>query len=369
MSCSRSFRPHAWIHSLLEIGRIVENPIIADAAELGVSPRIRDEAERVVRETQERFVNAVADAADMASSSHEERCGRSRSPMRHSPVCVGGHELPVDFLAAVQDLFWPVEFHERDRPPDLVTLESSLSPTMRMAPLDQTIDIVALILSLRHVAVLRRPGQATAVLLRSCPVVPNPNVVLTRDEVGVVMDFWKSKFQEQTATQQEAEQDSRENCSRDQMRIRMSNRFDAYMDRTLGNRRLGMALITLGFKVELDKLATAYAKEKADGDASSLPSRDLRQRTLEARAWYRWGRQLFNSVESDEVAWDSLEPTAQEAYRWFVEGWSAKECDRLTQEYGHGMLRSGCANGSFVGQQARGSVVDRLRMQFLDECL
>ena len=337
----------------------MENPIIADAAELGVSPHFRDEAERVVHETQERFVNAVADAADMASSSHEDRCGRSRSPMRHSPVCVGGHELPVDFLAAVQDLFWPVEFHERDRPPDLVTLESSLSPTMRMAPLDQTIDIVALILSLRHVAVLRRPGQATAVLLRSCPVVPNPNVVLTRDEVGVVMDFWKSKFQEQTATQQEAEQVSRENCSRDQMRIRMSNRFDAYMERTLGNRRLGMALITMGFKVELDKLATVYIKEKAGSDASSLPSRDLRQRIHSARMWYRWGRQLYRSVESNEVAWKSLGPTAQNAYRWYVKGWSAEECDRLAEEYGHGMVGAMRGRESLAGRAASGSVVDR----------
>ena len=358
MSCSRSFGLHARIHSSLEIGRIVENPIIADAAELGVSHRIRDEAERVVRETQERFVNAMAnlddmaDPADVASSSHEERRERSRSPRRccpsprtesvewlrseqsptrHSPVRVGSHELPVGFLAAVQDLFWPVEFHERDRPPDMLRLESSLSPTMRMAPLDQTIDIVALILALRQVAVLLRPGQATAVLLRSCPAVPNPNVVLTRDEVGVVVNFWKSKFQEQAATQQEAEQDSRENCSRDQMRIRMSNRFDAYMDRTLGSRRLGMALITLGFEVELDKLATVYAKEKAGSDASSLPSRD--QRIRSARAWYRWGRQLYRS----EVAWKSLGPTAQNAYRWYAKGWSAEECDRLTQEYDHGM--------------------------------
>ena len=147
------------------------------------------------------------------------------------------------------------------------------------------------------------------------------------------------------------------------MRKRMRGRFYTYMGRSLGNGKLGMALITMGFNVDLDALAKTYAKEIADGDASSLPSRDLRQRTLSARAWYRWGRQLCRSVEANEVAWKSLGPTAQNAYRWYYHGWSAQECDRLTKDYGHGMLLTGPHRGSFLGQQAHGSTADRVRSE------
>jgi len=274
-------------------------------------------------------------------------------------------ELPRDFVVAMQDMFLPVESREFDRPANILRYEGSLGPAVRMAPLGATIQIAFLIMKLRQIALNNRVAEAR--LKGTTPL--GANVPLTREEVGIVMESWRSEFREQELTKQQAGEDERESCTGNQKRKRMRGRWFAYQERLLGNRKLGMALITLGFDVDLKKLATVYAQTTADGDASSLPSRDLRQRSLEARAWYRWGRQLFNSVESDEVAWDSLEPTAQEAYRWFVEGWSAKECDRLTQEYGHGMLRSGCANGSFVGQQARGSVVDRLRMQFLDECL
>ena len=113
------------------------------------------------------------------------------------------------------------------------------------------------------------------------------------------------------------------------------------------------------------KLATVYAQTTADGDASSLPSRDLRQRTLSARAWYRWGRQLYRSVESNEVAWNSLGATAKNAWRWYSKGWSVKEADRLTRDYGHGVLRTVRDGESFAGQAASGSVVDRLRPEFL----
>ena len=118
----------------------------------------------------------------------------------------------------------------------------------------------------------------------------------------------------------------------------MRSRFTSYQSRALGNRKLGWALITMGFNVDLDALANAYAKEIAAGDASSLPSPHLRRRVLAARAWFRWGRQLYDSVESNKVAWDSLGPTAQDAWRWYHHGWSGEEADRLTKEYGHGML-------------------------------
>ena len=83
------------------------------------------------------------------------------------------------------------------------------------------------------------------------------------------------------------------------------------------NRKPGMALVTYGFNVDLHTLATAYAKVTEKGDASSLPQRDLRQRVLSTRSWYRWGRQLYNSVGSGTVAWESLGPSARNAWRWY----------------------------------------------------
>ena len=44
----------------------------------------------------------------------------------------------------------------------------------------------------------------------------------------------------------------------------------------------------------------------------------------------------------------------------YYNGKGGTECDQLTHEYGHGMLRTGPAQGSFVGQQATGSTVDRM---------
>ena len=126
------------------------------------------------------------------------------------------------------------------------------------------------------------------------------------------------------------------------------------MGRSLGNRKLGMALITVGFNVDLDTLATADARETADGDASSLPSRDLRKRALSMRSWYRWGRQLYNSVRSNAVAWESLGSNAKNAWKWYARGWSATECDRLTQEYDHGVLRTGPGRGSFSVNRPQG---------------
>ena len=91
----------------------------------------------------------------------------------------------------------------------------------------------------------------------------------------------------------------------------------------------------------------------------------LRRRVLAARAWFRWGRQLYDSVESNRVAWDSLGPTAQDARRWYRHGWSGEEADRLTKKYGHGMLRTGRDRGSYLSQQAMGSVADRVRSELL----
>ena len=142
----------------------------------------------------------------------------------------------------------------------------------------------------------------------------------------------------------------------------MRSRFYTYMSRALGSRKLGMALIIVGFNVDLHTLANAYARATtADGDAASLPSKDLRKKVLSMRSWYRWGRQLFNGVESGEVEWDSLGTTAKEAWKWYSRGWSAQASDRLTKEYGHGMLRTGRDPEDFLGQQATGSVADRMR--------
>ena len=98
-----------------------------------------------------------------------------------------------------------------------------------------------------------------------------------------------------------------------------------------------------------------------DADASSSADRDLRRRVLAMRQWYRWGRQLDNGLRSGEVEWESLGPTAQEAWEWYANGRSAEECDKLSREYGHGMLRTGRGRGTFLGQQTRGSVADRVR--------
>ena len=152
----------------------------------------------------------------------------------------------------------------------------------------------------------------------------------------------------------------------------MRGRWYTYMGRALGNRKLGMALITVGFNVDLSRLAAAYAQATANaqatagGDAPSLPSSELRQRALWMRSWCRWGRQLHNNVELNRVAWEASGPTARKAWTWFHRGWSATECDRLTTEYGYGMLRTGRDRGTFLGQQATGSAADRICAELLE---
>ena len=288
---------------------------MADAGELGRSSRLREEAERVVHETQERLLEAEASSVDFgdppgdereassaseereASSASEEHRSRSRSPRRrvkktraelrfspgsgrHSPVRVDMQaksvELPRDFVVAMQDMFFPVELHKCDRPADILRYESSLGTAVRMAPLSATTQIAYLILALRQIALDCRVDEAR--LKGTAPL--GANVPLTREEVGIVMDSLKSEFREQELTKQQAEEDERESCTGSQKRKRMRGRWFAYQERLFGNRKLGMALITLGFEVDLKKLATVYAQTTADGDASSLPSRDLRQRTL-----------------------------------------------------------------------------------------
>ena len=135
----------------------------------------------------------------------------------------------------------------------------------------------------------------------------------------------------------------------------MRSRFNSYMSRALGSRTLGMALITVGFNVDLHTLANAYARAtSADADASSSADRDLRRRVLAMREWFRWGRRLYNGLRSGEVEWDSLGPTAQEAWEWYANGWSAEECDTLSREYGHGMLRTGRDRGIFWVNRPQG---------------
>ena len=216
-------------------------------------------------------------------------------------------DLPRDFLVAMQDMFLPVELHECDRPADILRYESSLSPTVRMAPLDATIQIAYLILALRQIALDRRVAEARS--LGTSPV--DANVPLTRDEVGIVMASWKNKFMEQTLTREQAEQDDKEGCSSKEKRKRMRGRWFAYQERLLGNRKLGMALITLGFDVDLKKLATVYAQTTADGDASSLPSRDLRlsPRQFESsKLGAASPRRASSSVSTSAEAW-SKKPT------------------------------------------------------------
>ena len=176
---------------------MAEDSATADADELGgatdpmadlqLDPdeavRFRDEAVRALSQTQQALLQAAEESVDWNSSSDEERAppsshdhnrDRSRSPSHWSPssrsvsyspsphrsagspVLVAGQELPLDFLADLQDLLWPVKFHERDRPADLLSFDSSLSPTVRMAPLEATASVAALILALRQVALDRR---------------------------------------------------------------------------------------------------------------------------------------------------------------------------------------------------------------------
>ena len=68
-------------------------------------------------------------------------------------------------------------------------------------------------------------------------------------------------------------------------------------------------------------------------------------------------RQPLLEAEEDSVDWaDASDEEVADS-----RGWSAQASDRLTQEYGHGMLRTGRGRGTFLGQQTRGSVADRVR--------
>ena len=211
------------------------------------SSRLRDEAVRAVSHTQQRLLQAAAQSVDLASSSDDDcappsttdaaELGRSRSPSRWNPsprsesyspspyrspapvLDVDGHELPMDFLAAMQDLLWPARFDVCDRPADLLSFESSLCPTVRMAPLEATVSVAVLILKLRQVALDRRVAEARR--SSTVPVAPNADAPLTYNEMGWVLDFWKSKFGEQTLTQEQADQDLRDGCSKNDMRKRM----------------------------------------------------------------------------------------------------------------------------------------------------
>ena len=371
---------------------LTEDSATADAEELGramdplcdlhldpsEAARFRKEAVRALSQMQQALLQAAADSADsthrrarMMPITHGQHGGRSRSPKRwrpssraksyspspaRSPACpvfVGGQELPLDFLANLQDLLWPVNFHLRDRPPDLLSFDSSLSPTMGMAPLEANTSVAALILVLRQVALDRRVAEARNT--NALPVAPNSDRPLTRKEMGWVLDFWMSKFLERTLTQEQAAQDLIDGLNSEETQKRMRSRFYSYRSRALGNHKLGMALITMGFNVDLDTLASVYARATSDGDASSLASNRLRKHVLSMRSWYRWGRQLYSSVESNHVAWESLGPTAKNAWKWYCYGWSANECDKLTEECGRGVLK----------KQAAGSAVDRMRSEFL----
>jgi hypothetical protein len=266
--------------------------------------------------------------------------------------------LTPDFLEAMQELLWPVTLVELDRPSDLLMFESNVGPTVRVDPVDATWGVATLILKLRQIGLDYREKEARKCRLTA--IIPNADAPLTYHEVGAVKEYWRGKFLEQPLTQKQAKEDMVEGNTKNNLRQKMRSRFTSYQHRALGNRTLGWALITYGFKVDMQVLAKAYHDQKTEsGDASSLPSDNkwLRKQVLRARSWFRWGRQLYCS----NVARDSLPPYAQSALHWYRKGWSADECDRLARKYGHGMIRAGPERGSFLGQEAHGSIVDRMR--------
>jgi hypothetical protein len=354
-----------------------QDPTAADVAELGgatdavgdlhldsdVSSRLQEQVARALSQTQLALVQAQEGDADWGSASDEQGASpdgqsqnreRSRSPRQrslspksegnspspdHSPVCVSGHDLPTIFVAALQDLLWPAKFQEMDRPADLVSFDSSLSATVMVDPFQATLSVATLILALREVALDHRAAEAQE--SGTFPVVPNLESPLTREEIRLVLEYWLKKFDMQTLTQEQDAQDKRDGYTNAQLRKRKRSRFYSYMNRALGNRKVGMALITMGFNADLNTLAIAYAQVTAAGDAPSLPSSDLRRRVLSMRSWYRWGRQLYNSVDANKVAWESLGPRAKSAWTWYKNGWSGAAADKMTRQYGHGMLRTG----------------------------
>ena len=258
-------------------------------------------------------------------------------------------------MAAMQELLWPERTDERDRPANLLSFESTMGPIVRVDQRQATVAILALILRLRKVAIDRRASEAP---------MKSPDNPLSREEIGWVLQWWRQKFEEQPLTKQQTARDLANSCTKDVLRKRKRSRWHAYQHRAFGNRTLGMVLITYGFNVHMRVLADAYQDALKDGDASSLPSLDLRKRTLSARAWFRWGKQIDNRLKSDPESWASLGPSAQNAWQWYVSGRSEEEADNLTKQYGHGMLRTGDRQGSFIGQGAQESVADRMREAF-----
>ncbi len=102
----------------------------------------------------------------------------------------------------MQDMLWPATFQERDRPADLLSFDSSMGPTVRVAPFEATVSIAALILKLRQVALDRRASEPGA--SRTFSVLPNPDSPLTHQEMGWVLEFWRGKFNEQASDDQAA---------------------------------------------------------------------------------------------------------------------------------------------------------------------
>ena len=146
---------------------------------------------------------------------------------------------------------------------------------MRVSSLAATVSVAAFILLLRE-RVLRRRADAAKKFPKST-ILPRPDVPLSREEVGWVWEFWRGKFNEQVEIRRQAARDIGEDCKKQVLRKGMHSPWCFF-----SNRKLGIALITFGFNVNLHVLAHAYAKLTADGDAPSLPNPHLRRRKLAA---------------------------------------------------------------------------------------
>jgi hypothetical protein len=287
---------------------------------------------------------------ELPDAAHSDR---SPSPAPRRILIGDALTLPEEFVLAMQELLWPSTIEERDRPINLLTLESDLEPTLRVSPFDATVDVATLIVTLRQVALNRRVAEAREV--------PDPDAPLTREEVGWVIEFWRDKFNKHPRSQEQVARDIANGYSNSEVRHRKRSRWYSYQHRAFGNRQLGWALVTYGFNADMNVLICAYQSAHKQSDAASSPSADLRRRTLSARAWFRWGKRIDDRLQSHPESWASLGPLARSAWQGYREGWSAEQADKPTEEYGHGMLRTGARRGTFIGQQAEGSVVDRMR--------
>ena len=79
------------------------------------------------------------------------------------------------------------------------------------------------------------------------------------------------------------------------------------------------------------------------------------------RAYYSRWRQLDDILRADGSQWWSLKPSAQKAWRWYDQGWSAEECDQLTRASGHGTILTGPEVERVLDYGDRGATVDRMR--------